>query len=223
LSPLRTRKLRPTLFTLLVTGPALALMGIAVAAGATSVSAAAQPAGVAGPAHVAGISAAASADSAVNTPIVLVSTTKPLAAPAPAAGLSPQNAPIDGKPAKHKPDARKHHARKHKHHARRRHHRHLGPHATARSMLRHFGWSHRQFKYLSELWNRESSWNVYAANPYSGAYGIPQAVPGSKMASAGPKWRTEARTQIRWGMRYIRARYGSPRRAWYHEMDTGWY
>jgi len=93
----------------------------------------------------------------------------------------------------------------------------------ARGMLRHFRWSRRQFKFLNWLWNRESGWNVYAENPYSAAYGIPQAVPGSKMGSAGPNWRSNARTQIRWGLRYIRDRYGSPRRAWAHEEGAGWY
>ena len=94
----------------------------------------------------------------------------------------------------------------------------------ARSMLRHFHWSsRRQFPYLNKLWSRESGWNVHASNPYSGAYGIPQAVPGSKMASAGPHWRSSKRTQIRWGLRYIRDRYGSPRQAWRHETSTGWY
>jgi hypothetical protein len=91
-------------------------------------------------------------------------------------------------------------------------------------MQRRFGWRPRyQFRYLNWLWSRESSWNVYATNPYSGAYGIPQAVPGSKMASAGRNWRTSAWVQIRWGLRYIRARYGSPRRAWRHEAAYGWY
>ncbi|MGN6793403.1 MAG: lytic transglycosylase domain-containing protein [Streptosporangiaceae bacterium] len=80
-----------------------------------------------------------------------------------------------------------------------------------------------QFRYLNRLWERESSWRIRAYNPYSGAYGIPQAVPGSKMSSAGPRWRTSARTQIRWGMRYIRSRYGSPRRALAHSNATGWY
>jgi resuscitation-promoting factor RpfB len=94
----------------------------------------------------------------------------------------------------------------------------------ARAMLPHFHWSVRkQFRYLNWLWQRESSWNKYASNPYSGAYGIPQALPGSKMASAGPHWRTDAHTQIRWGLRYIRARYGSPRRAWNHSRAYGWY
>lgn len=97
------------------------------------------------------------------------------------------------------------------------------PRGIARSMLRQFGWWPGQFKDLNWLWDRESSWNVHAFNPYSGATGIPQAVPGSKMSSAGPNWRTSARTQIRWGLRYIKSRYGSPRRAWYHEVDRGWY
>jgi hypothetical protein len=99
--------------------------------------------------------------------------------------------------------------------------------ATAKQMawrmLRHFHWSTHQFTYLNRLWARESGWNIYASNPYSGAYGIPQAVPGSKMASAGSHWRTSARTQIRWGLRYIRERYGSPRAAWGHEAGVGWY
>lgn len=93
----------------------------------------------------------------------------------------------------------------------------------ARRMLRSFGWSRRQFKYLNWLWDRESGWTVHAENPSSGAYGIPQAVPGSKMASAGPNWRTSAKTQIRWGLGYIRATYDSPRRAWEHEAFAGWY
>lgn len=101
-------------------------------------------------------------------------------------------------------------------------------HQTARqiawAMMRHLHWSsRRQYPSLNKLWSRESGWNVHASNPYSGAYGIPQAVPGSKMASAGPSWRSSARTQIRWGLRYIRDRYGSPRQAWHHETSVGWY
>jgi hypothetical protein len=99
----------------------------------------------------------------------------------------------------------------------------LTPRQVARQMLGSFGWSQRQFPYLNWLWDRESSWNVYAENPYSGAYGIPQALPGAKMGTAGPDWRTSARTQIRWGLRYIRGTYGSPRRAWEHEVAYGWY
>lgn len=87
-----------------------------------------------------------------------------------------------------------------------------------------FHWRSRyQFRYLNRLWIRESGWNVHATNPYSGAYGIPQAVPGSKMASAGSNWQNSARTQIRWGLGYIKARYGTPHRAWNHECAYGWY
>ena len=94
---------------------------------------------------------------------------------------------------------------------------------TAWRMMPRFGWGKRQWGPLQKLWNRESGWNKYARNPYSGAYGIPQALPGSKMASAGNHWRTNATTQIRWGMRYIKGRYGRPRVAWDHELAYGWY
>jgi hypothetical protein len=98
------------------------------------------------------------------------------------------------------------------------------PQQIARKLLPSFGWSKkRQFPYLKSLWNKESSWNVVAQNPNSGAYGIPQAVPGAKMAAAGPSWRTSARTQILWGLGYIKAAYGSPRHAWLHWLAYGWY
>jgi hypothetical protein len=97
------------------------------------------------------------------------------------------------------------------------------PRQIARQMLGSFGWSQGQFPYLNWLWTAESGWNKFAQNPYSGAYGIPQALPGAKMATAGPSWRSNARTQIRWGLRYIRGTYGSPRRAWAHEVAYGWY
>jgi hypothetical protein len=90
------------------------------------------------------------------------------------------------------------------------------------AMLASYGWSSSQFSCLQPLWQRESGWNVYAASP-SGAYGIPQALPGSKMASAGADWQTNAATQIRWGLGYIRATYGSPCAAWAHSQATGWY
>jgi hypothetical protein len=99
----------------------------------------------------------------------------------------------------------------------------LTPRQIARRLLHRFRWSKRQFRYLDPLWARESSWNVHAENLYSGAYGIPQAEPGSKMASAGRHWRSSATTQIRWGLRYIKGRYGSPAAAWAHELATGWY
>ena len=97
------------------------------------------------------------------------------------------------------------------------------PQQIARKMLRSFGWTWRQFKYLDSLWKAESSWNVSAENPSTGAFGIPQAVPGSKMSAAGVDWQTNAATQIRWGLGYISAAYGSPRSAWEHEVTYGWY
>ena len=90
-------------------------------------------------------------------------------------------------------------------------------------MLSQFGWSSSQFSCLQPLWALESGWNVYASNPSSGAYGIPQALPGSKMASAGPDWQSDAATQIRWGLTYIQGSYGSPCAAWSHEEADGWY
>ena len=98
------------------------------------------------------------------------------------------------------------------------------PRGIAKAMLRHrFDWKAWQFKYLNRLWATESGWDRYASNPYSGAYGIPQAVPGSKMSSAGPGWQWNARTQIRWGLRYIQDRYRTPYWAWRHQHYCGWY
>ena len=123
---------------------------------------------------------------------------------------------------------RHHRYRQHRHrpHHRRRHRSprwHRTPRQIAWSLLAAFHWTRWQFRYLDLLWIRESGWNPFAANPHSGAYGIPQALPGSKMASAGPNWRTSARTQIRWGMGYIKGRYITPWRAWQHELEDGWY
>jgi hypothetical protein len=92
----------------------------------------------------------------------------------------------------------------------------------ALGMLGSYGWSSGQFSCLVSLWNRESGWNVTASNA-SGAYGIPQALPADKMASAGPDWQTDAATQIRWGLGYIKGLYGSPCGAWAHEEADGWY
>ena len=96
------------------------------------------------------------------------------------------------------------------------------PQQIAEAMLGSFGWSSSQFSCLDPLWAHESGWSATAANP-DGAYGIPQALPGAKMASAGPDWQTNAATQIRWGLEYIQSTYGSPCAAWGHEQATGWY
>jgi hypothetical protein len=97
------------------------------------------------------------------------------------------------------------------------------PQQIAQAMLGSFGWSSSQFSCLDPLWAHESGWSVSAYNAGSGAYGIPQALPGSRMASAGPDWQTNAATQIRWGLEYIKGTYGSPCGAWDHEQATGWY
>lgn len=95
--------------------------------------------------------------------------------------------------------------------------------ALGQSMALEKGWGDDQYACLESLWTKESKWNVSAANASSGAYGIPQALPGSKMASAGADWRTNAATQITWGLGYIEGRYGTPCGAWAHSKSTGWY
>ncbi|WP_438855809.1 aggregation-promoting factor C-terminal-like domain-containing protein [Agromyces sp. M3QZ16-3] len=99
-----------------------------------------------------------------------------------------------------------------------------GAQATARDLMASmYGWGGDQFGCLVDLWNKESGWNVYAQNPSSGAYGIPQALPGDKMATAGADWATNAATQIKWGLGYIAGRYGTPCGAWSHSVSVGWY
>jgi hypothetical protein len=97
------------------------------------------------------------------------------------------------------------------------------PQQIAQAMLGSFGWSSSQFSCLDPLWAHESGWSVSAYNAGSGAFGIPQALPGSKMSTAGPDWQTNAATQIKWGLDYIKGSYGSPCGAWSHEEATGWY
>jgi hypothetical protein len=97
------------------------------------------------------------------------------------------------------------------------------PQQVAEGMLGKFGWSSSQFSCLEPLWEHESGWNVTAENPSSGAYGIPQALSGTMMASSGPDWQNNAATQIRWGLTYIQGRYGSPCGAWAHEEADNWY
>ena len=87
----------------------------------------------------------------------------------------------------------------------------------------HYGWGSAQDKALVKLWTKESDWNYHAKNTSSGAYGIPQALPGSKMKSAGKDWRNNPDTQIKWGLHYIHKTYGTPANAWAHSQRTGWY
>ena len=93
-----------------------------------------------------------------------------------------------------------------------------------RIMVTRFAWrATTQYMCLVRLWNRESHWNYRSHNRFSGAHGIPQAMPGTKMARAGSDWRTNPLTQIRWGLGYIKGAYGSPCGAWGHWRSHGWY
>jgi resuscitation-promoting factor RpfB len=86
------------------------------------------------------------------------------------------------------------------------------------------GWgSGAEWSCLDELWTRESGWRMVWNYQGSGAYGIPQALPASKMASAGADYMTNPATQIRWGLGYIRTTYGDPCTAWSHEEAVSWY
>ncbi|WP_309127951.1 phospholipase [Microbacterium sp.] len=99
-----------------------------------------------------------------------------------------------------------------------------GAKATARDLASsRYGWGEGEFSCLSSLWQKESGWNYQAYNASSGATGIPQALPGSKMATAGADWRTNAATQIAWGLDYIQRAYGSPCSAWGHSQAVNWY
>jgi uncharacterized protein YabE (DUF348 family) len=95
--------------------------------------------------------------------------------------------------------------------------------ATARALAAERGWGDDQFGCLDSLWTKESGWRSNAENRSSGAYGIAQALPGSKMATVADDWRTNPVTQITWGLGYIAGRYGTPCAAWEHSIATGWY
>lgn len=93
----------------------------------------------------------------------------------------------------------------------------------AYSLVKSYGWSDYDWECLVKLWNRESGWNPNAVNRRSGACGIPQSLPCNKMAVEGTDYRTNYRTQIRWGLKYIAWRYSSPSGAWSHSQRIGWY
>ncbi|GAA3821199.1 hypothetical protein GCM10022403_063290 [Streptomyces coacervatus] len=80
-----------------------------------------------------------------------------------------------------------------------------------------------QYNAFSKIVEHESGWNVTATNSSSGAYGLVQALPGSKMATAGADWKTNPKTQIKWGLDYMNSRYGSPTAAWAFWQANGWY
>lgn len=86
-----------------------------------------------------------------------------------------------------------------------------------------YGWKRKQHSALKNLWYRESGWNHRAVNPTSGAWGIPQSLPASKMRTFGKDYRTNPETQIDWGLDYIKTRYGTPRKAWKFWRAHHWY
>ena len=93
----------------------------------------------------------------------------------------------------------------------------------AKAKCYEYGWSESDFNCVVYLWNKESGWNPTAYNKRSGAYGIPQALPATKMASAGSDYMTNYKTQINWGLSYIKSRYGTPTAAYNHSQTKGWY
>jgi resuscitation-promoting factor RpfB len=96
--------------------------------------------------------------------------------------------------------------------------------ALGQQLASAYGWgSGAEWACLDELWTRESGWRMVWNYQGSGAYGIPQALPASKMASAGADYMTNPATQIRWGLGYVRDTYGDPCTAWAHEQADGWY
>lgn len=95
--------------------------------------------------------------------------------------------------------------------------------AYAYELVIGYGWSEEDFNSLVILWERESNWNPNAHNKSSGAHGIPQSLPASKMASEGKDYMTNYKTQIRWGLKYIKNRYGNPTAALEHSNIKGWY
>jgi peptidoglycan hydrolase-like protein with peptidoglycan-binding domain len=95
---------------------------------------------------------------------------------------------------------------------------------TAQQKFGAHGWTvSAQFECLNQIWIHESNWKVYATNPSSGAYGIPQSLPGNKMAAAGSDWQTNPATQIQWGEDYIKGRYSTPCSAWAFWQANHWY
>ncbi|SHJ15755.1 G5 domain-containing protein [Actinomyces denticolens] len=95
--------------------------------------------------------------------------------------------------------------------------------AIGKALLSSYGWGEDQYSCLDSLWTRESQWDYQAVNPSSGAYGIPQSLPGEKMGSVSSDWASNPTTQIKWGLGYIKERYGNPCAAWAHSEATNWY
>ncbi len=98
-----------------------------------------------------------------------------------------------------------------------------GNRAIGCALLLDAGFKLAEMPCLDKLWTKESGWNHRSSNPSTGAYGIAQANPGERMASVGSDWRTNPATQIKWGLGYIKGRYGTPCGAWTFFQNKGWY
>jgi hypothetical protein len=98
-----------------------------------------------------------------------------------------------------------------------------GAKAFAKSHIRSLGWGESEYQCLVHLWDHESEWKFTADNPWSDAFGIPQALPGNRMATAGADWKTNSQTQIKWGVDYIKGRYGTACKATDAWHLKGWY
>jgi hypothetical protein len=100
----------------------------------------------------------------------------------------------------------------------------LGAKRVAKSILvEEYGFAEKEYKCLNQLWTQESNWNYKSRNKKSGAHGIPQALPATKMNVVSTDWRTNPVTQIRWGLRYISIRYETPCKAWAKHKRSNWY
>jgi hypothetical protein len=98
------------------------------------------------------------------------------------------------------------------------------PREIARQMMQNwYSWGADEFACYDRIITQESRWRVTAANPHSSAYGLPQALPGKRMAAYGADWRTNPATQLAWGLNYVKTRYGTPCQAWSYKRAHGWY
>lgn len=146
---------------------------------------------------------AQSSDEQPSEPAEEKAAEAPPAAPAPAPAAAPEPAPAPAPPvAVDDPAAAQ---------------------AYAASQLGNYGWAADQMQCLATLWTKESDWKTTATNPSSGAYGVVQSLPAEKMASAGADYRTNFRTQINWGLNYVKERYGSPCDALNFHYANNWY
>ncbi|WP_426302172.1 hypothetical protein [Arthrobacter sp. R-11] len=201
--------LRSTSQRLAVTaGVAAVLLGAGAAGQAADQAFDASRASVSAP--EAGVTATASpTPSAIaSTPAAKPSTpakpaTKPAAVTAQSAKVAPAKPAVPAKPAPVNDPA--------------------GAQAYAASLLSSFGWGPEEMDSLRILWTKESDWTTTAVNASSGAYGIVQSLPGDKMATEGADWQTNYKTQIRWGLKYIKERYGSPSAALSFHYANNWY